>query len=128
MLPLILAAGSSILSAKNAQDQKKDLRRQSDMDALIQSGQTAYSGFRGGPAGQFSAGEGGPSVLGNALSGGIAGFSQGQGFQTANAQNAYSDILRQQMQQQQQPQGKMPNAYSGLQGSLGLPAKQRIGV
>jgi len=112
MLPLILALGGAALSAKQAQDEKKDARRMGDMDALIQSGKTAYSGFTGGPQGELKAMASGPSVMGNALAGGVAGYSQGQAFDMADAQrNAYAALLA---GQKQNPQARVipNNAYS----------------
>lgn len=97
-LPVILGAGMGLMSAKNAQDQKAGNRMASDRDALMASLQTAYSGLTGGPAGQLSAQAQDPSVMGNALAGGVAGFSQGQAFNQATTQdkvnNAYAEMLK----------------------------------
>ena len=98
MLPAILALGGSVLSAKQAQDERKSNRLGSDRDALLAANQTAYSGFTGGPAGHLAEQQHDPSVMGNALAGGVVGFSQGQAYNQAQSQdkmnNAYTDYLR----------------------------------
>lgn len=101
MLPLMLAGGGALLSAKQAQDQKQANRMGSDRDALMASLQTAYSGINGGPAGQLSAQAADPSVMGNALAGGVAGFSQGQAFGQADTQDKVNNAYAQMLQKQQ---------------------------
>lgn len=91
MLPAILAGGGAILGAKQAQDQKQANRQASDRDALMGSLQTAYGGFTGQGPGTIHAQAADPSVMGNALSGGVAGFSQGQAVDQA----AGADAVRQ---------------------------------
>jgi hypothetical protein len=103
MLPLALALGGAAIGAKQAQDQRADSRRQADMNALMASGQTAYSGLTGAGPGKIEASSMGPSVMGGALSGGVAGYSQGQAIGQAQSQqglqNAYAELLKKQAAQ-----------------------------
>ena len=136
MLPLVLALGSAALSAKQAQDQRKDARLAGDREATQSSLQSAYSGLTGaGPGKEFSY-SAGPSVMGEALAGGVAGASQGQAFQNSAAQNAYMRLLAKQMgggqvaapqamQAAPQPaQASNPYASMLAKGKMGLPQRE----
>lgn len=121
MLPLILAGGGAIASAKQSQDKKKDVRLGSDRDALLASLQTAYSGFNGQAPGQLAAQEAGPSVFGAALGGGVAGYSQGQAFNQADTErdmlSAYASKLT-----GPQAQKTIPQVSTGYAASPGINA------
>lgn len=105
MIPLLMAAGMAAMQAKQAQDAKKQARQAGDTEALQSSAQTAYSGLTGfGPGGPVKY-DAGPNVMGQALAGGVAGYSQGQAFGDAAMQskyneNAYKMLLDKQAQQQ----------------------------